>query len=243
MEFEKEYLPLKKVIDGKQTNEVVGNIKLVKNGDRFSFFVFSENKANFKTVFVLDGGIVIQKTEMAPEIVLNYKINKPGFCVVINDANNLPLCAAGKYINKEAEDEEIEKLIDFYMQTNNDMTHKNLKSVLFAPLFRTRKLRYYKHIEKNLKSVLINYPKELVLENLFAPSSWAKAEIDGKMIVVGVVYKNDVPIKIGVGFPSLKKEKEEINKKCGKLKFYPVSPKSNFGYYLNFKDANTGKDI
>ena len=245
MEFEKYYLPLKRIKGTQQTREVVGNIKIVKNGNRYVLFVYSQYKEDFKTMEIFEGGILVEKFNILPENVLNFKINKQCFCAVLYGQTDFPLCAAGNYALKEKfeQDKEIEKLIDFYLQKPTFKKRKGLKETLFCPLFRTKKLRYYKNIEANLKSVLINFPRELVLENMFLNSRWAKAETNGKIIVVGVVFNNNVPQKIGVGFPSLKGQKQTLNKKCGTLKFYAIDGQKNLGYYLNFKDATTGKDI
>ena len=247
MEFERYFFPLKKIELGVKTNKVIGVLKVIKNGARLSMFVCCENLNELKVIEIFNNGEIIEKTEILPEILLSFSAKSVCFGAVIYNKENYPICFSGKNveINKDNldEEEQLEKLIDSYFnETKKILRQDRLKKVLFKPLARKKELRYYKSIENNLKNVLYNFPREMVLESMFKTSRWAKCEINNKVVVVGVVFKNKNPYKIGVGFPSAQHKNDVLKRKCGELRFYRVTKTQPLGYYLNFKDATTGLD-
>ena len=248
MEFEKFYFPLKRIEGDQHTNEIVGIIKIIKNGYKFSLKVFFNALNSAKYISIFAENQLIEKAEIANEIILNFKVKANAFSAIIYDSSEKKICYAGsppleKISNIFSDYENLDEVIDYYFNNSNKISKKDiLKKALLSPLFLKKKLKYNKSIEQSLKTALANFPREVVLEDMFKNSRWVKAEIKNKIVVLGVIFFKNEPSKIGVGFPS-KKTEEKIIKKCGSLKFYSIFKNSCYGYYLNFKDASSGKEI
>ena len=199
-----------------------------------------------KEIEFFDGEETPIKMKVINKLLLNFDFKPNSFGALVYNKNGDAICCAGKCDRALAsinEDYELEKLIDSYFDGTKKLLKQNLlKQVLLRPLFRKKELRYYKSIESSLKNVLYNFPHEIVLESIFLSSRWAKTEINGKNVVVGVVFKNKKPHKIGVGFPSVNKGQQILKQKFGTLKFYAATKTKKLGYYLNFKDATTGRE-
>ena len=117
------------------------------------------------------------------------------------------------------------------------------KDFFDKPMFKTE-LNYFNKHKENLIKLFSSCPREKVLESLFTNSKWVYFKLNGKNAVVGIVYENNRPSLIGLGYPSFTStEPYKIDKRLGTLKKYFISKSSTFGYYVTFRRATTGKKV
>ena len=117
------------------------------------------------------------------------------------------------------------------------------KDLFDKPLFKSG-LNYFNKHKNNLVKLFSTCPREKVLESLFNNSKWVYFKLNGRNTVVGIVYENNRPSLIGLGYPSFSStEPYKIDKRLGTLKKYSISKTSTFGYYVTFRRATTGKKV
>lgn len=127
------------------------------------------------------------------------------------------------------------------IKLDNNKKPRKIKDIILKPLYRKVELHYFKQIEKSLCELFANCARERVLECMFSNSKWVRAETPNGIMVIGIIYSNNRPIKIGIGYPIDIAKTKFKDTKLGRMFYYPISLNTKFGYYLVFKSANNGK--
>lgn len=102
---------------------------------------------------------------------------------------------------------------------------------------------FYIAVKPQLDEMFECYPREAVLNELIASSSWVRVDCDGEYYVVGLIMdEGEKPQYICYGIPGSYQVKppEEIADVC---EWFPLDIHNKFGdgYWLIYQDAKTGK--
>lgn len=109
----------------------------------------------------------------------------------------------------------------------------------------TEQSPYYLEAERELKEILIKFPRETALERSFPDSEWAKINYSSdKYYVVGVIKEKGAPKYLCYGVPSdySLAPPKELKDYCSFLPLSPLEGEPD-GYWMMFQDAISGDCI
>ena len=84
------------MVAGIKTGQVVGIIKIIKKGAFYSAVLSGDGIKQGKTIEIFSQDSVIEKSEVLPEIILNFKPTINTFGAIIYNASGLAVCYAGQ---------------------------------------------------------------------------------------------------------------------------------------------------
>ena len=146
-------------------------------------------------------------------------------------------------------DNEKEKLLfEGEQNQENICEQKNMICDFEIGCFETEESKntYFERNKESFNKLLSLGQDETLLNDMFGNSKWRRIFVKNRFYVFGVIYNKNsaTPKFIGVGIPVVSKGLgEEKIKLC--TQFFPAKndDPDGFGFYLGFKDANTGKNV
>ncbi len=247
---------VKEIINNQLTSRVLAIAEILIANNRLNInLTFTENNTDFGAKimvenkiyegFAANGIVICDNFSLEKICILLYKSKK---CVGISGTGGMFLQflkLSGNFQNQSYNFQNKLNLTDNKSDFVKVLKSKNVysKDLFGKPLFKTQ-LNYFNKYKANLVKLFSTCPREKVLESLFNNSKWVYFKFNGRNAVVGIVYENNRPSLIGLGYPSFSStEPYKIDKRLGTLKKYSISKTSTFGYYVTFRRATTGKKV